>query len=90
MGIKFSQLIEYINNFFRIFCEILQQHAPGKISFVRNPPNFDTKNESWFDEGCRAALDEKQEAHGEYRRNSNANRLKRYREQQKTLKANLE
>ena len=52
-------------NISRIFCKILQKHAPGKTAFVRNTTNFETKNESWFDEGCRAALDEKQEAHRE-------------------------
>ena len=52
----------------RIFCEIPQKPAPRKIACVRNPPNFETKNESWFDEGYRAALDDIQEAHREYRK----------------------
>ena len=57
---------QQIKMFSRIFCEILQKHAPKKKAFIKNPPNFETKNESWFDEGCSGALDEKQEAHREY------------------------
>ena len=81
---------QQLNVFSIIFCEILQKHAPEKIAFVRNRLNFETKNESWFGESCRAALDEKQEAHREYQRNPHANRLRRYGVQQRSLKANTE
>ena len=60
------------------------------MAFIRNPPNFKTKNVSWLDENCSAALDEKQETHREYRKNPNANRLRHCRVQQRSLKASLE
>ena len=69
-----NSVYQQLNIFCTISCEILQKHVPRKIAFVRNPLNFETKNESWFDEGCRAALDDKQEAHREHRKNPNADR----------------
>ena len=41
---------QQLNIFSRIFYENLQNHAPRKIAIVRNPPIFEAKNASWFDE----------------------------------------
>ena len=80
---------QQLNIFLRIFCEILQKQAPRKIAFVRNPPKFETKNKLWFDEGCRAALDGKQETHREYQK-TQCKQTETLPRATKPLKTNLE